>query len=167
MRRLVSKQNRRFASIVFLALTLVAVWAVASHTIPFRPFILRDYDAIPPQGCPGDPIRLTVHYDLVDTPYLTAGEYTIKTNWIETGSGADTPLEIYDGNFSDFTRGRDLRLESSHYRLAPPAAGSWQVYTEMVIYGRVLGWPRQQILPGRVYENIFRALPTDAGDCLK
>lgn len=165
MQRLISRRNRRLGSAVFLAFTLVALWLVVAYAIPFKPFLLRDYDAIPPQGCVGTPLRLTVHYDLVEPPYLAAKHYAIRTNWVETETGADTPLEMYEGNFNAFKRGRDLHLASPHYRVAPPTTGNWQVYTDMIIFGRVLGWPREQILPGRTYENIFRALPTDTGDC--
>jgi hypothetical protein len=160
-----SKGNRRFGRVVVLALTFMAIWIMTAYTLPFRPFILRDYDAIPPQGCPGDPLQLTVHYDLVEPPYLNAHHYRIRTNWVERETGADTPLDIYEGDFSGFERGRSLRIVSPHYRVAPPLPGSWQVYTDMIIWGRVLGIPRQQILPGRIYDNIFRALPVDTDPC--
>lgn len=165
MTGVLTKKNRMLAAAVFSVLTLLALWGMLAHVIPFRPFMLRDYDAVPPRGCPGIPLELTIHYDLIDPSYLEIEDYQLRTNWVKVATGSDTPLEPFEGDFSQFKRGRDLRMVSPHYRIAPPLEGAWQIYTEMVIRGRVLGWPREQILPGRVYDNVFRALPPGTEDC--
>ncbi len=165
MGNVIWKRNQVFARVVGAILAAVAVWGLVSSVIPFKPFMLRDYDAIPPTGCPNIPLALTVHYDLVEPAGVSVRDYTILTNWIEVNTNANTPLEGFEGDFLLFPVGINKRLKSPHYRTAPPVAGRWQVYTEMVVRGRVLGWPREQILPGRVYSNVFEALSPDNGVC--
>lgn len=165
MRAALSGANIKLAKFTFAFLTLFALWGVASHVIPFQPFALHGYSAIPPSGCPNIPLQLDAHYDLLETPLVNAKDYTLRTNWVETQTGQDTPLETFKDDFEDFEPGRNKVLPSPHLRTAPPTDGEWQVYSEMVVRGSVLGWPREQIIPGRTYNKAFKTFPIDGEDC--
>jgi hypothetical protein len=165
MSGLLDSRARNLAITAVSCLAVVALWFIAGHVITFKPFTLLGYTAIPPADCPNAPLKLDVRYNLIEPALVTAEGYRLRTNWVEDATGSDTELAPYSGTFEAFERGYNQVIESPHYRTAPPAPGEWRVYAEMVVTGSVLGWPREQIIPGQIYDGTFSALPADHERC--
>ncbi len=162
---MLSKRNRKLATVVLVAFIGVGLWGATAHIIPFKPFNLHGYTAIPPEGCPAILLeKLVAHYDLLEPAHVDVGPYVLKTNWERVGVMGSTDFQEFKGSFRGSKRGRDLAVRTPNLRTAPPDTGEWRIYSEFVIKGAVLLWPREQLVTFRS-EKVYHAVQPGTESC--
>lgn len=132
---------------VAAAEVVVALLSLTTLLVPFEPFRVYDYKAIPPVLCPSQPMTLQLETEVVDSPLYTIKPFQVTVFWRNAATGVSYGEQRY------WVTGREL---DRAYRLvgevkqAPPYPGHYQVGVSAYVRGRVLGILPTQ--PQEVYE---------------
>lgn len=127
--------------VLLVLLALLAGYVMLAQALPFDPYRIVAYRAIPDKACAGTAIALSVTRELTPAPWQSVSGYVMSTYWEQVGGRTRTPLETFTGSFA---RARDGRLtgRSAALRSTPDTPGHYRIVTEYLIKGRVLGYPR-------------------------
>lgn len=159
-----SKTSRHIRWVAAAGLLLLIAYIITAHLLPFDPFHINRYEAIPASNCMGVSVNINLNYTLEHPRFGKAKRYEGVTYWQEVDGTSRTPDQPFAGSFAGFKTGTHT-IPSPVIRLAPPEVGTWSLVTEVETSGRELLWPRYAETR-HVSGAVLETLPADHPRCI-
>ncbi len=149
----------RFARYVVL---VGAFWFAATGLLPFRPYVIQGYRAIPPSGCAAQVIQLHLIRDATK-PFLGwIGRVDLDIRWQNMDTGKTllsvSASDVFNGNY-----GYDEDAVGI-LAIAPDEIGTWRIITVATIKGVKLLMPNGQTY-AHASDQVYTLLPKNNETC--
>lgn len=164
MRDFIARRNLVLAIVLVGGLALFGVVHITAHALPFTPYRVNFYSAVPDSGCPNTEVEIHVNYNLNIPRYMSVKPIVpVSSVWVNA-EGQEVEAGGGDIDLSTLEQGRGLDYVSPILRKAPDTPGVWQLVSEVKITGEVLTAKREHffVTPSR---DVFRVLAPDAPAC--
>ena len=164
MRDLIARRNLILFGLLILGVFFTAGLQVTAHALPFTPFRVNYYTAVPPDGCPGDEVPIQANYNLVIPNYVQVDPIIPVKSWWLDKDGFEIPAGSGDIELSDLKRGRHLTYTSPILRRAPTGPGKYRLVSEVHMTGRIFGAKREHFFRTPAYDT-FTVLEPGSPTC--
>jgi hypothetical protein len=141
---------------------MVSAWFALSGLLPFAPYTIHGYRAVPSEGCASEVVSVYLMRTAKRPTLGWINRMDLDIRWqnIKTGETlvAMTPKDVFNGHYGYDEHALGL------LNIAPDRPGKWRILTMAKVGGVKLLMPNEQIT-AHATEQVFSVLPPDHPQC--